>query len=117
MNKNKIVEGLEHFSYDSLRECISESDIENIEKYLTDSQIIENIGFYLETLLPQINRIFLNIVNGLKEASADIPMIEMTEMSLEEYLNLYILCQKNLLKKLYLQNSPIIKKFFVLLWC
>lgn len=112
LNKNKIVEGLEHFSYDSLRECISESDIENIEKYLTDSQIIENIGFYLETLLPQINRIFLNIVNGLKEASADIPMIEMTEMSLEEYLNLYILCQKNLLKKIVPPEQPDNKEIF-----
>ena len=112
LNKKKIISGLEGFNYDLLKRFISELDIEKIKKCLKDEENIEKKQFHLDILLSQIDKIFSATINGLKEVSADIPMIEMSEMSLEEYLNLYVHCQRNLSKKHVSPQKPDTKEIF-----
>lgn len=67
-----------------IKQLLKEQDTNNRKSIVTDCE--------------QLNILIQEILNGIKEVYADIPMIEFCNMSLDEYIIYYINCQKNLLR-------------------
>lgn len=82
-------------SFEKLEKTIGDAEVKNKAQTLFEKGINKDIQRVLNTNLTKLQIAVYRLLDGLKEISADIPMIELSEMPLDEYLIFYSNCLKN----------------------
>lgn len=100
-------------SFEKLEKIIGNAEVKEKVQNLFEKGISnKDIQHVLNANLTALWRSVYRFLDGLKEISADIPMIELAEMPLEEYLIFYANCLKNkLIDSKDLQRKTEIKEF------
>lgn len=91
-------------SYEDLKLCYRNNGLredyeKDVERFMRGERRDKYNWEIILSLLPDIRKMMTELSDGLKETVADLAMIELTDMKLEEYMSLYIECQENLMMK------------------